>query len=108
MVGAAAVRRLLAIQPGIDGIFCCNDAMAAGALEAIRESGRDVPGDIAVIGFDDSSVAMRTVPALTTVRQPMAAMAEHMVDLLERRIAEPGAAPTSMVIPPELVVRASA
>ncbi len=106
--GAAAARRLLAAHPALNGIFSCNDSMAAGVLQALRELGRDVPGDVSVIGFDDSSVALRTVPPLTTVRQPMTAMAEHMADLLMNRIAEPDLAPISVILTPELVVRESA
>ncbi|WP_062209850.1 LacI family DNA-binding transcriptional regulator [Demequina oxidasica] len=105
--GVLAARRLLAAHPGINGIFAVNDAMAAGVLDVLRESGREVPGDVAVVGFDDSSVALNTIPALTSIRQPMTAIAGHMADLLMRRIAEPGAAPMSVVVPPELVARAS-
>jgi len=68
--GVAGMTRLLERAPDIEGVFAASDAVAAGAIEAIKASGRRVPRDIGVVGFDDSTWARRTVPALSTVHQP--------------------------------------
>jgi DNA-binding LacI/PurR family transcriptional regulator len=91
--GAAAMRALLAAEPGIDGVFVASDLMAAGALRALRDLGRRVPEDIAVVGFEDSPIASQTDPPLTTVYQPMEEMGRQMVQLLLSRMRgddEPG------------------
>ncbi|MFR9721779.1 LacI family DNA-binding transcriptional regulator [Streptomyces sp. MS19] len=106
--GEAAMHRLLAEEPGLDGVFVANDLMAQGALHALRETGRAVPGDVAVVGFDDSSAALACRPPLTTVRQPIEQMAAEMTRLLLDRIETPGRRPASVIFEPSLVVRKSA
>ncbi|MBT9146035.1 MAG: putative HTH-type transcriptional repressor ExuR [candidate division WS2 bacterium] len=59
---------LLEEHPGIDSVFCLNDEMALGAITAILETGRNIPKDIAVVGFDDIPMASYAKPSLTTVR----------------------------------------
>ena len=68
--GVLGMRALLDRDPLIDGVFAASDAVAAGALEALRHAGRKVPGDVGIVGFDDSSWALRTEPHLSTVHQP--------------------------------------
>src|SRR5207237_7475762 len=68
--GAGAMRRLLSIPNPPTGVFCANDLMALGALDAARELGCDVPGDVAIVGFDDIEAAALSSPALTTVSNP--------------------------------------
>ncbi|MYS40461.1 substrate-binding domain-containing protein, partial [Streptomyces sp. SID5998] len=80
----------------------------AGALTALREAGRRVPEDVAVIGFDDFPLARDTVPQLTTVRQPMAEMGRAMVRLLLAETDEHRAGSRHVVLPTELVIRESA
>jgi len=63
-----AVYRLLDRRSGLDAVFVASDLMAAGALRVLRPSGRRVPDDVAVIGFEDSPLARHTDPKLTTVR----------------------------------------
>lgn len=104
--GAAATRMLLQRAPDLDAIFAANDLMAAGALQVLAEQGRSVPGDVAVVGFDDSSVAMTTTPKLTTMRQPFDRVSREVVRLLLEVID--GQAPASMSLPLELVIRESA
>ncbi|MFJ1589206.1 LacI family DNA-binding transcriptional regulator [Kitasatospora albolonga] len=106
--GEAAMGRLLAEHPDLDGVFAANDLMAMGACHVLREHGRRVPEDVAVVGFDDSSAALACRPPLTTVRQPVEAMAAEMTRLLLDRLARPGSPATSVIFEPELVVRASA
>lgn len=104
--GAEAARRLLdGGRP--DAIFVASDLMARGALTALRSAGVRVPEDIALVGFDDSSVAITTDPQLTTMRQPIYAQGEAMARVLLSRLAgeEP---PTTTILPTELVIRASA
>jgi DNA-binding LacI/PurR family transcriptional regulator len=106
--GAAAMHRLLAEHPDIDGVFAANDLMAQGVCEAVRESGRRVPDDVAVVGFDDSVAALACRPPLTTVRQPVEEMAATMARLLQEQIEGTRTEPTSVVFDVELVLRASA
>ncbi|MFC6579556.1 LacI family DNA-binding transcriptional regulator [Planomonospora parontospora] len=104
--GAAAMRQLLQDDPALDAVFAANDLMAVGALRALREAGRRVPDDVAVVGYDDIEAALYTDPPLTTVRSPMgeqaAASARLLLRLLEGGPADP------VILPAELVVRESA
>ncbi|WP_329042254.1 LacI family transcriptional regulator [Streptomyces sp. NBC_00178] len=106
--GEAAMERLLAEHPDLDGVFAGNDLMATGACHVLRDHGRRVPEDVAVIGFDDSSAAVACRPPLTTVRQPVEDMAAEMAGLLLDRLAAPDRPVTSVVFEPVLVVRDSA
>ncbi len=85
--GAEAMRRLLARNEKIDGLFAANDQMAAGAYSVIRERGLSIPDDIAVVGFDDDNFGATATPPLTTIHQPAvemgATMAEVLVKLIE-------------------------
>jgi DNA-binding LacI/PurR family transcriptional regulator len=100
--------RLLAEVPDLDGVFAGNDLMAQGALLALAGQGRAVPGKVAVVGFDDSSVALACRPPLTTVRQPVEDMAAELARLLLSRIEDPAQPPGSVVFEPTLVLRESA
>ena len=87
-----------------EAIVCGNDDLAFGALRALRQTGRYVPRDIAVIGFDDNEHAKSSTPALTTVRQPLAQMGKDAVDILIRQIQRSGAAIHKKYCP-RLIVR---
>lgn len=101
------IARHLAVHgDAIDGIFAATDTLAALCLTTLRALGRAVPGDVRLVGFDDLPIARQTMPALTTVRQDIAAGARSLVDLLLRRLA--GETTESLVLPPELVVRETA
>jgi DNA-binding LacI/PurR family transcriptional regulator len=106
--GEKAMDRLLAEEPGVDGVFAANDLMAQGALLTLRERGRRVPEDVAVIGFDDSSAATASRPLLTTIRQPIEEMAAEMTRLLLAQIDSTQRRITSVIFDPTLVVRQSA
>ena len=99
---------LLERDPAIDGVFAGNDLMALGAMHALQAAGRRVPDDVAVIGFDDSSIATIARPMLTTIRQPIEEMAAQMARTLVERLDHPDAPPSSVVFEPLLVARASA
>jgi DNA-binding LacI/PurR family transcriptional regulator len=102
--GAAAMRLLLAQDPGIDAVFAASDLMAIGALGALRSAGRRVPDDVAVAGFDDIGLARFSDPPLTTVRQPVAEVAACIVQMLLG--ADPPTEP--VILPTKLIVRESA
>ncbi|MYR46067.1 LacI family DNA-binding transcriptional regulator [Streptomyces sp. SID5910] len=106
--GMAAMSDLLGEHPGLDGVFTANDLMAQGAVQVLRDHGRRVPEDVAVVGFDDSSVAVTCRPRLTTVRQPVEEMAATMARLLDEHINGTRSEPTSVLFAPELVIRDSA
>jgi DNA-binding LacI/PurR family transcriptional regulator len=106
--GESAMRELLAAHPDVDGVFVANDLMALGALRALREAGRSVPRDVAVVGFDDSSAAVAASPPLTTVRHPLEDMAAEAARLLLARVDDPGMRISSVIYEPTLVVRQSA
>ncbi|MDQ0615212.1 DNA-binding LacI/PurR family transcriptional regulator [Microbacterium sp. W4I4] len=91
----------------VTAIFAANDQMALGALRAVAESGRHVPGDVAVVGFDDIADAAEFQPPLTTVRQDFDALGEQAVHSLVSRI-EGGADAAPDLLSPALVLRASA
>ena len=106
--GEAAMAELLAARADVDGLFAGNDLMAAGALHVLRDAGRRVPEDVAVVGFDDSRAATDARPTLTTVRQPLEQMAAEMVRLLLQLIDDEATPVRTTVFQPSLVVRASA
>ncbi|MFD7919265.1 LacI family DNA-binding transcriptional regulator [Streptomyces sp. NPDC059740] len=106
--GVAGMTRLLTEHPDLDGLFAANDLMAQGACQVLRERGRRVPQDVAVVGFDDSSAALACRPPLTTVRQPVEEMAAEMVRLLHEQVQDGTRDLTSRIFEPELVVRESA
>ncbi|WP_405892058.1 LacI family transcriptional regulator [Streptomyces sp. NBC_01527] len=105
--GARAMRELLARRPDVDAVFAASDVMAAGARQVLRETGRRIPDDVALIGFDDSAVARHMDPALTSVRQPIEEMGRVMTRVLLQEIAGENEVRPQIVLPTELVVRDS-
>lgn len=103
--GHAAADDLL--NEGCTGIVCGSDLMALGAVRAARQRGLDVPRDVSVVGYDDSELIAFTDPPLTTVRQPVRAMANAAVHTLLEEICENPVPQTEFVFQPELVVRNS-
>ncbi|TCB99104.1 LacI family transcriptional regulator [Micromonospora zingiberis] len=105
--GAAAMRELLTAHPDLDAVFAASDLMAHAALRTLREAGRRVPEDVAVIGFDDIETAAYTDPPLTTVRQPILELGRQGTRLLLRLAAGEEVEP-ALILPTELIVRDSA
>ncbi len=103
--GYRAMQQLLARRP--DAVFAASDMMAIGAIRALREASLRVPEDVAVVGFDDVPQVARLVPPLTTVRQPIYRLGATTVDSLLDLIEYPDSPPRRIVLPTELVVRAS-
>jgi DNA-binding LacI/PurR family transcriptional regulator len=88
-----------------DAVFATNGGLAAGAIRALNEAGLKVPGDVAVIGYDDPDGSTSRIPTLTTVRQDYQVQARLVADMLFRRIA--GEETPSVAVPPCLIVRES-
>lgn len=103
--GRAAAAKLL--DKGCTGIVCASDMMALGAIAEVKARGLSVPGDISVVGYDDSPLIAYTDPPLTTVRQPVSAMGAAAVRALLEEVAGGHAPHTEFVFAPELVVRGS-
>ena len=105
--GHRATLRLLEQRPEVDAVFAASDLAAFGVVRALRERGRRVPDDVAVIGFDDIPAAADQEPSLSTVRQPIAALGTTMTRLLLDRIDGADDLPRRTVLPVELVLRDS-
>ena len=110
--GEAAMAALLAREPAPTAVLCHNDVMAIGALRAVRASGRRVPEDVSIVGFDDIDLAAYAEPPLTTVAQDTALLGRWGVETLVARIAagpaaSPARPPATVRMPTRLVVRRS-
>ncbi len=95
-------------EPGCSLVVCANDAVAVGVLRAVRAAGLRVPEELSVIGFDDVPWSDFIDPALTTVRQPLAALGAGAVAMLHARITRPGLPLQRQTLPVELIARRSA
>ena len=106
--GHRGAGELLAREPGLRGLFVASDLMAVGAIGALREAGRRVPEDVAVVGFDNSSAATVVEPALTTMRNPIEQTALEALRILDDQIAGRARRPVRLLLSSELVERDSA
>jgi LacI family transcriptional regulator len=107
--GAEAMRTLMALPQRPDAVFCANDLMAIGAIDVAHELGLDVPGDVAVMGFDDVDAATIVHPPLSTVRNPPYEAGSAAGDLLMSRMSgRYDGAGRTVVLPCAVVVRESA
>ncbi|MFI6762247.1 LacI family DNA-binding transcriptional regulator [Micromonospora sp. NPDC050417] len=106
--GTSAMRRLLEQCPDLDAVFVASDLMACGALRALRDAGRRVPEDVAVVGFEDAPIARQADPPLTTVHQPVEEMGRQMARLLMSRIRREDLQTPYVLLDTHLVHRASA
>ena len=104
---AVAMTHLLETHPDIDGVFAASDQMAASALSVIAASGRQVPRDVAVVGFDDAALATSTTPQLSSVRQPIEEMGHEMARLLVEAVDASDPVPRRVILATELIRRAS-
>ncbi|MEV6611468.1 LacI family DNA-binding transcriptional regulator [Kutzneria sp. NPDC051319] len=97
----------LAADPSVTAVFAANDQMALGLIRALHEAGRDVPGQVSVVGFDDMAEAAHFWPPLTTVRQSFDDVGRHAVAALVGEITNDRREPAAVRIPTELVIRSS-
>ena len=106
--GAKGMRMLLDREPRIDGVFAGSDALAAGALDTLRDAGLAVPGDVGIVGFDDSSWAQRTQPPLSTVHQPAAELGARAAELVLQQLRGDDFERNGILLPTPVVWRGSA
>ncbi len=111
ITGEHGLTQLLEQHPEIDGVFVCNDSMALGAAKVARELGLQIPGDLAIVGFDDIPDAAYFYPSLSTVRQDLVELGRRAVrelgEAIEANRSETPFAPKTVLIQPELIVRES-
>jgi DNA-binding LacI/PurR family transcriptional regulator len=98
---------LLAADPAVTAVFAANDQMALGLLRALHETGRAVPGEVSVVGFDDMDEAADFWPPLTTVRQSFEEVGRNAVAALLAEITTDARAAAQVSVPTELVIRSS-
>ncbi|MFF1820475.1 LacI family DNA-binding transcriptional regulator [Kribbella sp. NPDC058245] len=103
--GGRAMEQLLAEHPDLDAVFIASDQMAIGAMRVLKDAGQAIPGDVAVVGFNDVVLARHTDPPLSTVSQPIQSLGREMARMLLALIA--GESPTPLILPTKLVHRAT-
>lgn len=107
-IGYEGMKRLLSLPNRPTAVFARNDFTAVGAISAVKEAGLLIPQDIAIVGFDDTPLALHTNPALTTVRQPMKLQGQIAAEMLLRRISDDsGDGTQERILDCELIIRAS-
>jgi len=106
--GQAVASALLAAHPELTALECYNDLVAVGALQACADLGRRVPDDVAIVGFDDITLAALVTPPLTTCRVPRYELGAQAMRLLLEQIGGCPQGHRKIVLRPDLVVRASA
>ncbi len=106
--GEQAARVLLEAHPEVNALFCYNDLVAVGAIQACHALQRKIPEDVAIIGFDDIYLAALVTPALTTCRVPLIEMGHHAMGLLLQQINEKHLGSRVITVTPQLIIRDSA
>ena len=105
--GFDQMQRLLQLKDRPQAVLIANDAMAVGALRALHEKQIDVPKEMALISFDDTSITHYTYPTLTSIHVPTDQMAAMGIELLGRRLQNPDLAPQRVVVGTKLILRQS-
>jgi LacI family transcriptional regulator len=105
--GYNAARKLFSANKNISSVFACNDAMAIGAMQYLKDSGKRIPEDVSIIGFDDVVSEGMVDPPLCTVRVPKLEMGVEAMKLISEQIKNPGLKNQKILIPAELIVRKS-
>jgi LacI family sucrose operon transcriptional repressor len=98
------IKKVLAQNPEVDGIFASSDVIAAQILQACTKMGIEVPKQMKLIGFDDVNIASLTTPSITTIKQPIKEMAQIAIDLLIST-SEGKLVPKRSVLPVTLIER---
>lgn len=105
--GAEAVQALLDDGVSFDGLVCASDLIAMGAMHTLRQNGRAVPAEVAVLGWDDTPEGSYSNPTLTTIALDTPRIAQEAVSLIIRRIEDPESPPAEVVVGHTLIVRES-
>jgi LacI family transcriptional regulator len=105
--GQKAIRKLMGYNVHFSAVFAQNDWMALGAMQALKESGLKIPGEISVLGFDDLPFTAFTDPPLTTIQQPIAEFGKTAAEVLINHINQPETPPETINLEPDLVIRGS-
>ncbi len=105
--GYAVATELMQSDTTPDAIFCANDIMAVGAIDAIRAQGLQVPDDISVIGFDDIPMASWGAYNLTTVSQDVKMMIDKTITILQQKLDQPDSQPAVELVEGQLIIRGS-
>ena len=100
-------RQLIASGAPFTALFAVKDTLAIGAISALRETGRRVPEDVSVVGYDGIDASSLPLIGLTTIAQPRMEMAERIIDILRRHAETPAAPPEHCLAKPELIIRES-
>jgi LacI family transcriptional regulator len=103
--GFDAAELLFATHPDVTALFCVNDLTAFGAIEYLRQSGRSVPGDVSVTGYDDIVIARYANPPVTTIHIPWYDMGDAATESVIDQIEGRSATPIRITLPVELIVR---
>jgi DNA-binding LacI/PurR family transcriptional regulator len=106
--GYSCTQRFLALPDRPTAVVAANDMMAIGAMRAAKGAGLSIPGDLAVVGFDNIALSELVDPSLTTVAQPTEEMGVEAANLVLRKIASPASRVRHMVLQTRLVIRDSA
>jgi LacI family repressor for deo operon, udp, cdd, tsx, nupC, and nupG len=106
--GRAAIARLFAAKEPPTAVFCFNDEMALGAIRWLKSSGRSVPNDVSVVGFDDIEFASFCDPPLTTIEQPTREIGNKAMSVLFEMLSGGKPEPALHALPTKLIVRDSA
>jgi LacI family transcriptional regulator len=105
--GYNAARKLFSGNKHLTAVFACNDAMAIGAMQYLKDSGKSIPGDVSLIGFDDVVAEGMIDPPLCTVRVPKLEMGVEAMKLISEQIKNPGLKNQKILVPAELIIRKS-
>ncbi|RYG90946.1 LacI family transcriptional regulator [Loktanella sp. IMCC34160] len=105
--GRAAMAEALTDAAGVEAWFCGDDVIAVGAMDAVRQAGKSIPGDVGLLGLNDMAMAGWDHVSLTTIRQPTEDIVTTAVGLIRDRIADPDRAPQRRLLPCTLVERAT-
>ncbi len=106
--GIEGMRSLLALDCPPTAVFAANDQLALGAIDLLRDRGRRIPDDVAVVGFDDIPLAQELLLPLTTVRIPLAELGRRAAALILRTVQANGGECIIETVPVELIRRATA
>jgi len=106
--GMRGMEELLQREPAIDGVFAASDAVAAGAMEALRAAGRQIPDQVGIVGFDDSTWARRSRPELSTVHQPAIALGRRAAEVVLAQLRGETVEYGGILLPSPVVWRESA